>query len=334
MKKNKKRILSFMLALVMILSQFTSVNVVRAEGKNELEGALGNSDIIQSLEEESDNESEEGLAADADEYQSIDAGVDTEEETVEEPAQTEAVAEEDVSENVAEEDVSENVDEADGQSDAAQAQQEIVQDAGISGQKDAKATVSGQGWKLDTTNGNLTISTQNGMNNWVTKRDDNYNNVKSVVIQSDSDVTSIGESAFYYCRGLTSITIPESVTSIGKKAFYYCTGLTSITIPESVISIGEEAFLNCSTLICCSHILKTYLSNRFPDNAIFKPICAEFRFRHTNINSQFIINGIRVLYCSSFFHRRFLFHSQTNTQGKHQNNGSNNNSKHKLLFHM
>lgn len=41
-------------------------------------------------------------------------------------------------------------------------------------------------------------------------------------------VTSIGECAFYYCRGLTSVTIPEGVTSIGKYAFYGCRGLTSV----------------------------------------------------------------------------------------------------------
>ena len=35
-------------------------------------------------------------------------------------------------------------------------------------------------------------------------------------------VTSIGGSAFYYCSGLTSITIPNSVTSIGRYAFYNC----------------------------------------------------------------------------------------------------------------
>ena len=32
-------------------------------------------------------------------------------------------------------------------------------------------------------------------------------------------VTSIGESAFYRCSGLTSVTIPNSVTSIGESAF-------------------------------------------------------------------------------------------------------------------
>ena len=50
------------------------------------------------------------------------------------------------------------------------------------------------------------------------------------------------------------IVIPESitynnskysVTSIGKSAFSFCTGLTSITIPNSVTSIDESAFDFC-----------------------------------------------------------------------------------------
>ncbi|MBO5022342.1 MAG: leucine-rich repeat domain-containing protein [Clostridia bacterium] len=61
-------------------------------------------------------------------------------------------------------------------------------------------------------------------------------------------VTSIGESAFNDCTGLTSITIPNSVTSIGDYAFTRCTGLTSITIPDSVTSIGNNAFLFCAGL--------------------------------------------------------------------------------------
>lgn len=61
-------------------------------------------------------------------------------------------------------------------------------------------------------------------------------------------VTSIGESAFRYCSGLTSVTIPNTVTSIGSSAFSYCSGLTSVTIPNAVTSIGSGAFYNCSGL--------------------------------------------------------------------------------------
>ena len=57
-----------------------------------------------------------------------------------------------------------------------------------------------------------------------------------------NNVTSIGNSAFYGCTGLTSITIPSSVTRIGRSTFYECTGLTSIMIPSSVTSIDSWAF--------------------------------------------------------------------------------------------
>ncbi len=73
----------------------------------------------------------------------------------------------------------------------------------------------------------------------------------AITIPSEIDgkpVTSIGDSAFEDCTGLTSITISNSVTSIGYKAFYDCTGLTSITIPNSVTSIGDLAFEDCTGL--------------------------------------------------------------------------------------
>jgi len=58
-------------------------------------------------------------------------------------------------------------------------------------------------------------------------------------------VTSIGNSAFEFCSGLTSIMIPNGVTSIGREAFKYCSGLTSLSIPNSVRSIGISAFSHC-----------------------------------------------------------------------------------------
>ena len=63
-----------------------------------------------------------------------------------------------------------------------------------------------------------------------------------------NSVTSIGDGAFAYCSGLTSVTIPNSVTSIEESAFALCRGLTSVTIPNSVTSIGDTAFINCSGL--------------------------------------------------------------------------------------
>ena len=44
------------------------------------------------------------------------------------------------------------------------------------------------------------------------------------------------------------LVIPDSVTEIGNSAFSYCSGLTSVTIPDSVTSIGYAAFDGCSGL--------------------------------------------------------------------------------------
>ena len=87
----------------------------------------------------------------------------------------------------------------------------------------------------------------------VTKGDKKYSGDITIpssikVNEVDYAVTSIGASAFEWCSGLTSVTIPNSVTSIGGAAFQYCSGLTSVTIPNSVTSIGTAAFNGCSGL--------------------------------------------------------------------------------------
>ena len=73
--------------------------------------------------------------------------------------------------------------------------------------------------------------------------DDNLFNNK---VYTSND--EIGEYAFAYCSGLTSLTLPDGITSIGSRAFYGCSGLTSLTLPAGITSIGEYAFSGCSGL--------------------------------------------------------------------------------------
>jgi hypothetical protein len=67
-----------------------------------------------------------------------------------------------------------------------------------------------------------------------------------------NSVTSIGNSAFYYCIGLTSVTIPNSVTSIGAGAFNYCSGLTTVNYNAinctSMGGINYPVFYDCGNL--------------------------------------------------------------------------------------
>ena len=99
-------------------------------------------------------------------------------------------------------------------------------------------------------------------------------NLATVTFAAGSQLTSIGDFAFYYCNNsLNTITIPASVTSIGSSAFSNCkslatvtfatgsqlttiensafdncSALTAFTVPSGVTSIGDGAFSNCSSL--------------------------------------------------------------------------------------
>ena len=63
-------------------------------------------------------------------------------------------------------------------------------------------------------------------------------------------VTSIGTSAFYGCKGLTSVVIPNSVTSIGDFAFYNCTGLTAVHISDLAAWCGIDFASTSANPLC------------------------------------------------------------------------------------
>lgn len=72
--------------------------------------------------------------------------------------------------------------------------------------------------------------------------------LKIVVLQDEFNCKSIGERAFYNCRELPEIHLPNSVSIIGKCAFTNCEVLESITLPSGLATIDEGAFAQCYLL--------------------------------------------------------------------------------------
>lgn len=61
-------------------------------------------------------------------------------------------------------------------------------------------------------------------------------------------VVSIGDSAFFKCKKITDIFVPDSVSVIDIRAFSGCVGLKKITLSKGLTEIGDAAFANCSSL--------------------------------------------------------------------------------------
>ena len=102
----------------------------------------------------------------------------------------------------------------------------------------ATATAYGEDYTYENNNGTIAITGYTGAGG-------------ELVFPSEVNglpVTGIGDSTFYRCTSLTSLTIPDSITSIGDYAFYGCSGLTTVTIPDSVTKLGGGAFCGCASL--------------------------------------------------------------------------------------
>ena len=63
--------------------------------------------------------------------------------------------------------------------------------------------------------------------------------------RTENDV--IGDSMFYNCGRLLSVTLPTSVKDIRKSAFQL-TGISKVEIPDGVTHLGGAAFANCNSL--------------------------------------------------------------------------------------
>jgi hypothetical protein len=94
------------------------------------------------------------------------------------------------------------------------------------------------------------------------------------VINIPNSTIHIGHRAFGYAIKLVSISIPENVISIGDYVFEYCEKLTNVTIPQGIISIGDGAFDNCSRLASITNhatVPQTIIPETF--NGVNKSTC-------------------------------------------------------------
>ena len=75
--------------------------------------------------------------------------------------------------------------------------------------------------------------------------------VSELVIPSyydDYPVIGIADKVFYNRGEIVSVDLPSELLYIGNEAFSNCRSLTSVEIPNTVETIGESAFLNCQSL--------------------------------------------------------------------------------------
>lgn len=115
----------------------------------------------------------------------------------------------------------------------------------------------------------------------------NCDNLTSVTFLS-TNIRSMGNRIFSNCDNLTSVILPGNLQSIPHQMFYYCEKLESITIPESVTKIEYEAFAGCLNL--SSLILPQNISS-----------IGESAFSHcANLESVVIPNGVTVISNNTF----------------------------------
>lgn len=107
-------------------------------------------------------------------------------------------------------------------------------------------------------------------------------------------VTGIGDYAFYCCRSLKSVKIPESVTSIGRYAFYCCSDLTSVSLPNILQSIGNFAFDSCYNLKYNIYKGGKYLGNEK------KNYLALINAVDTDIISFEFADDVKIIYYGAF----------------------------------
>ncbi len=131
---------------------------------------------------------------------------------------------------------------------------------------------------------------------------------KMASVTIPASVTTIDDDAFIVCTALATVTFAagSQLTTIGEGAFYGCNNesLTSITLPASVTSIGNTAFQGCENLATV-----TLNSNPTIGADAFKDIKED-----ATVTMNLTANSADEKYWMTFYNKNYNFQADANTQ--------------------
>ena len=108
-----------------------------------------------------------------------------------------------------------------------------------------------------------------------------------------SDLTTIGEYAFYNYTKLALTSLPDGLTSIGSYAFQKCSSLALTSLPDNVLEIGGGAFQYCKGITSLSGNCRitTFGSAAFNGNSTNRMQLAHVSFPNMAVASLSTVFG-------------------------------------------
>lgn len=126
------------------------------------------------------------------------------------------------------------------------------------------------------------------------------NNGETVDIEGSGELTQNVISG--YSATCVSAEIGTACTSIGESAFIYCNGLTDVVLGDQIASIGSNAFAGCSSL------------TRITSNAMTAPTIGYYTFNSVGENGTLTVPSGSIGYCAWMDNTYFSQHGWT-TEG-------------------
>ena len=156
-------------------------------------------------------------------------------------------------------------------------------------------------WKVDIKERKLTITVvdENGnkeIPDYTEKQLPEYYYWQDVVrnVEIDTNITKIGNYAFYLFAHVSQLTLPTSLERIGDNSFGYWQQLEEVKIPTSVKTISDKAFKDCVSIVNIT-IDEANQNYKSIDGVVYKKesenVSSLFYFPPQNTLEEFTFDG-------------------------------------------